>query len=85
MKRTEFITALDSLLEIQGVNDYCPNGLQVEGGDEIERVVTGVTASLEMIERAAEVGAPDELAQRPRGIFAALVAEPAGAGEGGTR
>ncbi len=37
--------------------DYCPNGLQVEACHEIKKIVTGVTASLELIERAAAIGA----------------------------
>lgn len=32
--------------------DYCPNGLQVEGGAEVANIVTGVTASLDLIDAA---------------------------------
>ena len=32
--------------------DYCPNGLQVQGRDEIRHIVTGVTASQALIEAA---------------------------------
>ncbi|WP_457674689.1 Nif3-like dinuclear metal center hexameric protein, partial [Thiolapillus sp.] len=45
----EIIDHCDSLLEIAGVEDYCPNGLQVEAGEEVRRIVTGVTASLALI------------------------------------
>jgi dinuclear metal center YbgI/SA1388 family protein len=39
-------------------DDYCPNGLQVEAGSgEVRMLVTGVTASLALIEAAAEQGA----------------------------
>jgi dinuclear metal center YbgI/SA1388 family protein len=34
------------------IHDYCPNGLQVEGKKEIKRVVTGVTASQALINKA---------------------------------
>ncbi|SBS27326.1 Putative GTP cyclohydrolase 1 type 2 [Marinomonas aquimarina] len=34
--------------------DYAPNGLQVEGKQEINKVVTGVTASMALIEAAIE-------------------------------
>jgi dinuclear metal center YbgI/SA1388 family protein len=34
-------------------SDYCPNGLQVESGLQVRRLVTGVTASLQLIEAAA--------------------------------
>ena len=42
----------DSLLSIEQYNDYCPNGLQVEGRPEVQRLVSGVTASLELLEAA---------------------------------
>jgi dinuclear metal center YbgI/SA1388 family protein len=48
---------LDQTLEIDRFRDYAPNGLQVEGAPEVERVVTGVSASVELISRAVEVGA----------------------------
>jgi dinuclear metal center YbgI/SA1388 family protein len=34
------------------ISDYCPNGLQVEGSDDINRVITGVTASQALIDEA---------------------------------
>jgi dinuclear metal center YbgI/SA1388 family protein len=48
---------LDELLEPAAFSDYGPNGLQVPGPDEIRTVVTGVSASAELFERAAEHGA----------------------------
>ncbi|MBF2754834.1 MAG: Nif3-like dinuclear metal center hexameric protein [Gammaproteobacteria bacterium AqS3] len=49
--------ALDELLKPGRFRDYAPNGLQVEGRDSVGLLVTGVTASLEFIRRAAEAGA----------------------------
>ena len=43
---------LQQLLQPQAFNDYGPNGLQVEGGAEVRRVVSGVTASLAFIDAA---------------------------------
>lgn len=37
--------------------DYCPNGLQIEGVSSIQKIVTGVTASLALIDKAIEHGA----------------------------
>src|ERR1700712_1125819 len=48
---------LDELLSPAAFNDYGPNGLQVPGRDEIQTVVTGVSASAELFRRAAEHGA----------------------------
>lgn len=42
----------DCLLSAGQFNDYCPNGLQVEGRPEVQRLVSGVTASLELVEAA---------------------------------
>jgi dinuclear metal center YbgI/SA1388 family protein len=49
--------ALDTLMEPARFRDYCPNGMQVEGRREIGRIVSGVTASLALIEAAVEAGA----------------------------
>lgn len=48
---------LDATLEIDRFRDYGPNGLQVEGGQELDCVVCAVSSSLELFERAAEIGA----------------------------
>lgn len=42
----------DELLRAPDYQDYCPNGLQVEGERPVQRLVTGVTASLRMIDAA---------------------------------
>lgn len=42
----------DKLLSAGQFSDYCPNGLQVEGRPEVQRLVSGVTASLELLEAA---------------------------------
>lgn len=47
---------LASTLDINRFRDYCPNGLQVEGREQIQYVVSGVTASLALIEAALEKG-----------------------------
>jgi dinuclear metal center YbgI/SA1388 family protein len=52
VRRNELITLIDDLLLPNTVNDYCPNGLQVEGTDEISKVITGVTASQALIDEA---------------------------------
>jgi dinuclear metal center YbgI/SA1388 family protein len=50
----EVLGYLDTTLEIDRFKDYAPNGLQVEGTMEVECVVTGVSASAELIGRAVE-------------------------------
>ena len=53
----ELVDAADSLMEPDRFSDYCPNGLQVAGRDTVERLVSGVTACLALIEVAADHGA----------------------------
>jgi len=53
----EIVTWLEELLEPQAFADYCPNGLQVPGPGEVGQVVTGVSAGMELFERAREAGA----------------------------
>jgi dinuclear metal center YbgI/SA1388 family protein len=50
--RTELHAALDVLLAPEKFKDHCPNGLQVEGRMHVQKVVSGVTASLALIEAA---------------------------------
>ncbi|MCG6943387.1 MAG: Nif3-like dinuclear metal center hexameric protein [Thiohalocapsa sp.] len=54
---TDIARYCDSLLGAAAVSDYCPNGLQVAGSRPLHRLVSGVTASLALIEAAAEQGA----------------------------
>jgi dinuclear metal center YbgI/SA1388 family protein len=55
--RKELQSALDALLQPERFKDYCPNGLQVEGRSPIRKIVSGVTASLALIEAASAEGA----------------------------
>ena len=57
MNREQLRNTLDTLLDAARFRDYCPNGLQVEGRADVQRVVSGVTASLALIERAVELEA----------------------------
>ncbi|WP_318654051.1 Nif3-like dinuclear metal center hexameric protein [Endozoicomonas euniceicola] len=48
---------LDDELQPGLFRDYCPNGLQVEGKRDINRIVTGVTACQALIDKAIELQA----------------------------
>ncbi|MEZ8099890.1 Nif3-like dinuclear metal center hexameric protein [Vibrio bivalvicida] len=48
---------LNEKLSPQLIKDYAPNGLQVEGKELIKKVVTGVTASQALIDKAVELNA----------------------------
>jgi dinuclear metal center YbgI/SA1388 family protein len=60
--RDEIVSYLDELLDSPGFPDYGPNGLQVPGAEEVQLVVTGVSAHLELFEQAAAAGAEMVLA-----------------------
>ncbi len=52
MHRDELESHLNQLLDITQFRDYCPNGLQVEGRDNIHNIISGVTASMDLLEAA---------------------------------
>lgn len=57
MQLNELEIYLNKLLNIDQFRDYCPNGLQVEGRNEVCRVVSGVTASFDFLQAAISAGA----------------------------
>ena len=65
--RNEVIHYLDNLLTPSLFRDYCPNGLQVQGKESIHKVITGVTANIELFQLAQEKNADAVLVHH--GIF----------------
>jgi dinuclear metal center YbgI/SA1388 family protein len=63
----QIVADLDLLLEPDTFDDYCPNGLQVQGRATISTVVSGVSANLELFRRAVEEQA--ELIVVHHGLF----------------
>jgi dinuclear metal center YbgI/SA1388 family protein len=64
---TSIINALDELLSPADFKDYGPNGLQVPGAEDVVRIMTGVSAQRELIERA--VAADAQLVLVHHGLF----------------
>lgn len=52
IERDDLVNVCDSVLEAGRFNDYCPNGLQVEGRAQVQRVLCGVTACEALLEEA---------------------------------
>jgi dinuclear metal center YbgI/SA1388 family protein len=50
----DLLACTDELLNPKAFSDYCPNGLQVQGKQRIEKLITGVTASQDLIDRAID-------------------------------
>ncbi|ULJ65182.1 Nif3-like dinuclear metal center hexameric protein [Wielerella bovis] len=57
IKRQSLLNWCDETLQVFQFKDYAPNGLQVEGRDEIGKIVTSVTASQAAIDFAVAQGA----------------------------
>lgn len=53
----ELIDAVDALLQPQNFQDYCPNGLQVEGKPQVSKLITGVTACQALLDQAVAANA----------------------------
>lgn len=56
-QRNQLESYLSELLAPQSFSDYGPNGLQIEGKPEVQTLVSGVTASLALIDAAIARGA----------------------------
>lgn len=57
MQTKEILNALNVLLEPEKFKDYAPNGLQVQGADETQKIICGVSASEALIDVAIQMGA----------------------------
>ncbi len=65
--RGELVRYVDTLLDARSGRDFGPNGLQVEGAAEVHRIATGVSACLELFQRAHGSGADTVLVHH--GLF----------------
>lgn len=57
VERSTLVDYCNQLLQSDAFQDYCPNGLQVEGAQQVKRLVTGVTASQALVDAAVAAGA----------------------------
>ncbi len=82
MQRAELVTYLDQYLRIGEIKDYGPQGLQIEGRDEVRSIVATVDAQMPCVEAALSRNADLLLVhhgifwgppQRIAGSFGALV------------
>lgn len=48
----ELISYTNELLDIDNYQDFCPNGLQVAGRTQINKIITGVSANQELLDKA---------------------------------
>ena len=57
VKLKDLLDYTQVLMQVERFKDYCPNGLQVEGKSQVRKIVTGVTASMALLEAAKEANA----------------------------
>lgn len=57
MKNTELEQLINDKLNSVAMSDYAPNGLQVEGKETVQKIVTGVTASQALLDEAVRLQA----------------------------
>ncbi|EXU73543.1 MULTISPECIES: type 2 GTP cyclohydrolase I [Erwinia] len=57
MRNTELEHVVNQLLNTSAFSDYAPNGLQVEGREEVKKIVTGVTACQALLDEAVRLKA----------------------------
>jgi dinuclear metal center YbgI/SA1388 family protein len=57
VKLNELTHYTQQLMHVERFKDYCPNGLQVEGRQDIRKIVSGVTASMALLEAAHKANA----------------------------
>jgi dinuclear metal center YbgI/SA1388 family protein len=56
-RRDEILDYAAELLDLAAFPDYGPQGMQVAGADEVEKIACAVSSSLELFERAGAAGA----------------------------
>jgi len=67
MRRDELVAYVNDYVRIHEFDDYGPQGLQVEGGDEVQKITLSVDAALPVLAAAVAAGAQFHLVHH--GIF----------------
>jgi len=57
VKLTKLVASVNNYLNINQINDYCPNGMQIEGAPEINLIACAVSANQSSIEQAIKLKA----------------------------
>lgn len=72
--QNKIIKFCEEYLKVKNFIDYCHNGLQVEGTDKIERIITGVSLSQKLIKTAINKKAQMIIVHH--GIFGDMIDKP---------
>jgi len=52
VNRDKIVKFCEEYLKVKDFEDFCVNGLQIEGAEKVEKIITGVTISKKLIEAA---------------------------------
>lgn len=74
IKRNKIVEFCEDYLKVKDFTDYCVNGLQVEGAEEVNKIVTGVSISKQLIKSAINKKAQMIIVHH--GIFGNQVGKP---------
>lgn len=69
MNLDDFVKTLNDFLEVKKFKDYCPKGLVVEGGQVVNKVITGVSLCDALIDIAIEKDADAICVHHPHGFW----------------
>jgi dinuclear metal center YbgI/SA1388 family protein len=72
--RNDIVKFCEEYLSVGDFEDYCNNGLQVEGASEVKKIVTGVSLSQKLIEAA--IGENADMIMVHHGFFNDQIAPP---------
>jgi len=54
VNRDQLIDFCNETLNVSQFDDYCPNGLQIEGRQQVKKIISGVSANQDLIDSAIE-------------------------------
>lgn len=74
VERNKIVKFCEEYLKVKDFEDYCVNGLQVEGKSEVKKIVTGVSISQKLIEQAISKKA--DMIMVHHGIFINPISSP---------
>ena len=74
VERNKIVKFCIDYLKVKDFKDYCVNGLQVEGANKIEKIITGVSFSKRLIEATIERNA--EMIIVHHGLFSKQIGNP---------
>jgi dinuclear metal center YbgI/SA1388 family protein len=74
VSRNKIVRFCEDYLKVRGFEDHCLNGLQVQGAEQVEKIVTGVSLSQKLIQAAIAKNA--QMIMVHHGLFESQLKKP---------